>query len=129
MDVTRTNFDSALAEIEELLPSAAFLAFDEEMTGIHLPHLKESVGDSPQDRYAKMAQIAAHFNMIQFGLAMFHANRGGDTVDGGGDRSTGGYTCRAYNFYLFPEDGMIRMEARAVAFNTNHGMDWNRWIR
>ena len=40
MEVTKENFADAAARLEELLPSASFVAFDEEMTGIQLNAIK-----------------------------------------------------------------------------------------
>lgn len=116
MNVTKENFADAASEIESLLPSAAFVAIDEEMTGISIPGQQERIEDSPARRYAKMRQVASRYRIIQFGVALFHQE---------GD----GYKARPYNFYIFPETGDIMMEGSAVAFNRDHGMDWNKWIR
>ena len=46
MNVTADNFDAAATELERLLPSCAFYAIDEEMTGIMLnKETAPSVGD------------------------------------------------------------------------------------
>ena len=52
MDVTRENFSAAVDALEALLPTAEFVAIDEEMTGIMLdkstaPH----AGDTLETRY------------------------------------------------------------------------------
>jgi hypothetical protein len=114
MNVTNENFTEVAEEIEALLPTAAFVAFDEEMTGISIPGLDNRMEDTPAKRYAKMRQVASKYKIIQFGMALFHAQPGGD-----------GYVARAYNFYLFPETGAVNMDAASVAFNRTHGMDWN----
>ena len=54
MNVTKKNFDEIADEIERLLPSAEFVAIDEEMTGISLPGCEEQVADLPAARYGKM---------------------------------------------------------------------------
>jgi len=58
MNVTAENFEAAAAELESLLPSCAFYAIDEEMTGIMLnKETTPSVGDSCEVRYAKMRRV------------------------------------------------------------------------
>ena len=64
MNVTRENIDAATAEVWALLPSAAFVAMDLEMTGIGLPHLKELISDVPAVRYRKMREVASTFKII-----------------------------------------------------------------
>jgi len=115
---TKENFDQAVAELEQLLPSAEFVAFDEEMTGITLPGQPERLEDVPAQRYKKMRHVAMKYNIIQFGICLFHAEEDGKR-----------YIARPFNFYLFPEAGPVNMEASSVAFLRNHGMDWNKWIR
>lgn len=124
MEVTKENFAEVAAEIEGLLPTAAFVAIDEEMTGISVPGQQERYEDLPQERYAKIRKAASTYNIIQFGVAIFHEEH----QHNGLERARR-YICRAYNFYVFPEVGNIGMEATSVAFNRDHGMDWNKWIR
>eukprot|EP00931_Biecheleriopsis_adriatica_P094185 TRINITY_DN67867_c0_g1_i1.p1 TRINITY_DN67867_c0_g1~~TRINITY_DN67867_c0_g1_i1.p1 ORF type:complete len:554 (+),score=159.35 TRINITY_DN67867_c0_g1_i1:51-1712(+) len=119
MNVTKSNFEEAAAQIEELLPTATFIAIDEEMTGISIPGLQERIEDVPARRYAKMREVATRYNIIQFGLALFHER----------DSCENSYIAHVYNFFLFPEAGPVNMEATGVAFNRDHGMDWNMWIR
>ena len=43
------------------------------------------------------------------------------------------YEARPYNIYLFPrEDGyfspQIHIDVSAAEFNTQHGMNWNKWF-
>lgn len=129
MDVTAQNFEDVLKELQEVLPTARFVAIDEEMTGISLPGEKrEELADTPQKRYSKMRKVAGHYSMIQFGLAVFHEKE--EVV---AERTRGAapsaYTCRVYNFYVFPQEGAINMDGAAVKFNRDHGMDWNKWVR
>ncbi|CAE8640375.1 unnamed protein product [Polarella glacialis] len=89
------------------------------MTGISIPGQQERMEDVPAQRYAKMRNVAMRYNIIQFGVAIFHES----------SESAGGYVAHVYNFYIFPETGPVNMEGSAVAFNRDHGMDWNKWIR
>jgi poly(A)-specific ribonuclease len=117
MNVTKANFEEAFKQLQELLPTAEFVAFDEEMTGITLPGQPERIGDVPAQRYAKMRNVAMKYNIIQFGVCLFHAKEGGD-----------GYVARPYNFYTFPEAGAINMEGSSIGFLRGHDMDFNKWI-
>ena len=126
MNVTKANFDDVAAEIEALLPSATFVAIDEEMSGISFEDDKPyNVADVPAKRYDKMREVASWYSIIEFGMALFHEKECvGDMPPG----STN-YEAHVYNFHLFPESGLVNMEVSAVAFNTEHNMDWNAWIR
>lgn len=117
MNVTKENLAEAAAQIEALLPSAAFVAIDEEMTGITLQGQAEQIQDLPSRRYSKMRNVASRYNIIQFGLCLFHESESGS-----------GYLARPYNFYIFPEAGAINMEGSSICFLRDHKMDFNKWI-
>mmetsp|Transcript_27351 Transcript_27351/g.64259 ORF Transcript_27351/g.64259 Transcript_27351/m.64259 type:complete len:553 (+) Transcript_27351:119-1777(+) len=117
MNVTRENLAEAAAQLEALLPSAAFVAMDEEMTGITLQGQPEQVQDLPSRRYAKMRNVASRYSIIQFGICLFHETENGS-----------GYVARPYNFYLFPEAGIVTMEGSSINFLRDHKMDFNKWI-
>jgi len=122
MNVTKENIDTACDEFELLVPSAAFVSIDLEMTGIHLPDCKEFLDDTPAMRYSKMRKVASRFNIVQVGITMFHRVGGGDTSDE--------YIARTYNVFTFPAKGhQITLEGGAVEFLVSNGMDWNAWFR
>ena len=73
MNVTKANFDEVADKIESLLPTAAFVAIDEEMTGISMEN-HYYMGDTPAKRYEKMREVASWYKIIQFGVAVFHEN-------------------------------------------------------
>jgi len=125
MNVTKDNFADVVAQIEALLPTAAFVAIDEEMTGVSIGGQSERMSDLPAKRYSNLRNVASRYRIIQFGLAIFHEHPCLADMPQGGQR----YEAHAFNFYLFPETGSVNMEASAVAFNSQHGMDWNKWIR
>jgi poly(A)-specific ribonuclease len=61
------------------LPSAAFVALDEEMTGITLPSVAAAGGNKPakdetaQQRYqAHLKPVAERYSMVQLGICLFH---------------------------------------------------------
>ena len=57
MEVTKGNLEEALAALENLLPQAEFVAFDEEMTGISVPGVNNLARDRPHERYLKMREV------------------------------------------------------------------------
>eukprot|EP00588_Corethron_pennatum_P035665 CAMPEP_0194347048 /NCGR_PEP_ID=MMETSP0171-20130528/105771_1 /TAXON_ID=218684 /ORGANISM="Corethron pennatum, Strain L29A3" /LENGTH=629 /DNA_ID=CAMNT_0039114251 /DNA_START=64 /DNA_END=1953 /DNA_ORIENTATION=- len=121
MNVTKETIGVACDEFERLVPTAAFVAMDLEMTGIHLPECKELPDDTPAARYAKMRTVASRFNVVQVGLTTFHRTGGGS----GGDE----YAARTWNVFTFPARGQIVLEGGAVEFLNNNGMDWNAWFQ
>lgn len=118
MEVTNKNFETVADEIERLLPSAAFIAIDEEMTGIEISGVRFNFDDMLSKRYESMKKVASHYNIIQFGLCLFHSN----------PILSGQFIARPYNFYLFPQSGAINMEAKSMKFNKKNDMDFNKWI-
>ena len=122
MHVTKRNFDEVATSIETLLPTAAFVAIDEEMTGISLD--EQSMLDFPGSsvagkRYYTMRDVASRYSIIQFGLALFHERESPSDLPAESVK----YEAHVFNFYLFPERGEVNMEVSAVAFNNEHGMD------
>lgn len=115
MNVTKSNFSAVLKEVEALLPSACFMSFDEEMTGISLSDPTWSITQTPSERYQSMKAVASTYRIIQFGLCLFHKE--GDEL-----------VARPYNFFAFPAAGTITMDGESTAFNKRHKMDFNQWI-
>ena len=100
MNVTKANVDKVAEEIEALLPTAAFVAIDEEMTGISMDEQSfYSMGDTAAKRYAKMREVASWYNIIQFGMALFHEKECASEMPAGSTN----YEAHVFNFYLFPE--------------------------
>lgn len=115
MDVTSENFGELLPAIKQHIADAAFIALDEEMTGIQDRAVRISADDAPAERYKKMVSliyghrqymlsspcpgpqvpVASRYSIIQFGLSLFHSNANGE-----------GFTAYTYNFYLFPNSGL-----------------------
>ena len=122
MNVTKQNFETVAAEIEQLLPSAAFVAIDEEMTGIGMDETK---ADTPAKRYLEMRQVASKYNIVQFGMALVHEKETEGELPAGSKC----FEVRPYNFYIFPEKGEVNMEVSAIAFNSKHNMSWDTWIK
>ena len=91
MDVTSENFAEAVARLEAVLPGCAFVAFDEEMTGIHLnASTVPAMCDTAEQRYAKMRRVASEFTLMQVGICVFTAEEGG-------------LVAHPFNFYVCPD--------------------------
>jgi len=138
MNVTKDNFPSVVDELSHLLPSASFVAIDEEMSGIHMPDSEaERMDDTTEGRYAKMKSVAETYSIIQIGMCLFHEatpeqQQQESQTTPSASASTlhrpPSFIARPYNFYLFPASGRIVLEASAIAFNKRHGMDFNKWM-
>lgn len=116
MNVTKENFESVVVELENCIPTADFIAIDEEMTGIRIPGARETDTQLPFDRYQTMRKVATTYKIIQFGICTFH-------------RVDNKIVAKPYNFYVFPATGLVTLEGDAIAFNVKHNMDFNMWFR
>ena len=91
MDVTSENFSEAAAQLEALLPTCAFYAIDEEMTGIMLSkETAPNMADVCEARYAKMKRVVREYSLMQVGICLFH------------EQPDGSLLSRPFNFYVFP---------------------------
>ena len=91
----------SLLQLQRLLPTASFVAIDEEMTGIHLitagGEKLEKMDDTTEQRYAKMRLVAQHYKLIQIGLCLFHELPPQPDADG---YAPPRFEARPYNFYV-----------------------------
>eukprot|EP00804_Cyclotella_cryptica_P010761 CCRYP_005535-RB/>CCRYP_005535-RB protein AED:0.12 eAED:0.12 QI:118/1/1/1/0.5/0.33/3/4044/772 len=204
--VTKSNFLTHLRDFLTYLPTASFVAIDEEMTGIRIGNRKPNKAELPSVRYKESLKgVPEKFGILQVGVALFHKNpdyvpapcdgncangsrgevhRGGpglgmqdpreddgqpqDVVDTdvnehsfmhregtlnqdeledwtereedeevaaagasrGVQRDVPEYTCRIYNFYLFPnaesQHQEVTMAPDAVKFLLDNQMDFNK---
>ena len=71
MDVTKSNFEAALKQIEALLPSCSFVSIDLEFTGLN-DNSRYSLNryDLPSQRYMKQREMIKNFAMIQYGMCL-----------------------------------------------------------
>lgn len=77
-----------------------------------------------------MASVASRFNIIQVGLTFVLPKEISDSKM----QEQPEYLAYPFNFYVFPrvsssQEPVISMQAGCIEFNTDHSMDWNRWIR
>ena len=120
MDVTSENFSEAAAQLEALLPTCAFYAIDEEMTGIMLSkETAPNMADVCEARYAKMKRVVREYSLMQVGICLFH------------EQPDGSLLSRPFNFYVFPGASSRRrivMDASTAHFHRSNHMDFNKWI-
>ena len=134
--VTRDNFAETCDELEALLPTAAFIALDLEMTSLKGPAEMEgaeqgrlSWGDSTEERYRSMRQVVLTNTILSVGLCLFHAPRRGAN----GRASEGPLVARPYNFMVFPEplstpNLTLNMQTLVNFHVEECNFDFNKWI-
>ncbi|XP_044586480.1 poly(A)-specific ribonuclease PARN-like isoform X1 [Cotesia glomerata] len=124
MEVTRSNFQQVLSELDQVLKDATFLAIDGEFTGLNSgPDAKPF--DTPSQYYQKLKSGSMDFLLVQFGLSAFTF-----------DVQTNKYSQRSYNFYVFPRplnraapDCRFMCQASSIVFLTSQGFDFNKLFR
>jgi hypothetical protein len=130
VNVTKANFIEQSNDLIRLLPSAAFVAIDEEMTGISISNTPRPPKDqSPSKRYEMLKAVPEKFSIIQFGICLFHEHPA-YTPNG----ETPEFVSRRYNFFMFPPaDNNITREvvlnASSIAFLSQHNMDFDLWTK
>jgi len=134
--VTRDNFAETCDEMEALLPSAAFLSLDLEMTSLKGPAEMEGSeqgrlnwADSTEDRYRSMRQVVLTNTILSVGLCLFHAPGRG----AGGRATEGPLVARPYNFLVFPEpmstpNLTLNMQTLVDFHVEECNFDFNKWI-
>lgn len=78
VNVTKTNFlAQQLSDFLVHLPSASYVAMDEEMTGISLPETSWSDNkmELPSERYTRCLKgVPERYSLLQVGVSLFHRN-------------------------------------------------------
>lgn len=83
-DVTKENFIVQSNDLIQRISKAAWIAVDEEMTGISLPGTpRPSKADTPADRYPVLKKVPERYSIIQLGLCLFEEAGIEKTPDGG----------------------------------------------
>jgi len=112
------------------LPTAAFIAIDEEMTGITVPGTPRPAKEQPPSAlYAStLKYVPERYSIIQLGVVLFHATSEPGEVHE--------WQARRYNFYVFPaQDGWsgetreVVLNPGAVAFLQQHNMSLDLWTQ
>jgi len=123
VNVTKANFLEQSNDLIANLPNAAFVAIDEEMTGISIPDTpRPPKDDTPEQRYNTLKQVPERYSIIQFGIAIFLRK---------GDGTQNEFDVKRYNFYLFPSSNAreVNLNPSSIEFLQEHGMDFNRWMK
>jgi poly(A)-specific ribonuclease len=73
VNVTKANFVEQSNDLLQHLPTAAFIAIDEEMTGISIPGTgRPPKEQAPFQRYSTLKQVPERYAIIQLGICLFH---------------------------------------------------------
>lgn len=130
MQVRRDNFPAVFPHFKELLAECDFYAVDEEMTGISVPEVTESITFDPQEAYTSKRLAASRYSIIQVGVCLFRKVPSSSPV--------ARYVAHPFNFLLFPQyaddytteerAGDVVVSPSALAFLRKHGMDFQRWV-
>lgn len=146
MDVTVDNFEEALALVKEHLPSASFVAFDLEFTGLGLDMSTQL--DNPQRRYEMSRDVATVFPPCQFGMAIYRPAKPLSEIFPEQDR-VAMWECLPFNFNLCPRavyqnsskqfpmrDFVFSIQASSAEFLYYNHFDFNKmfgksvsWLR
>lgn len=113
-----TLFDS-LQQSNDLLhhlPTAAFVAIDEEMTGISIQNRRHPKDKTPTEQYPELKQAAERYAIIQLGVSLFH-------------NKNGVWESRSYNFYLFPSEREVVLNPSTIQFLKQHNMSFDIWMK
>ena len=148
MNVTKENFLEECQDFLEHLKKAAFVAIDEEMTGISVP---TSDGrrpfmpkdDTPEERYLRIKGAAERYSIMQLGVTLFFqtppqsvdVNVNVNVEETKQDeaksktKSKSSVTARIYNFHLFSSKREVIINPSTVEFLSVHGTDFNLWMK
>jgi hypothetical protein len=145
VNVTKSNFLEQSNDLLRRLPTAAFIAIDEEMTGITLttaPPRGPPKDHTPAQRYSYLKAVPEKYSIIQLGICLFHQHPdyNGNQQQQSKDNITTEvehppeFIARRYNFYLFPpSDNKITREVvlnpSSVAFLNQHNMNFDVWSK
>ncbi|XP_073272197.1 poly(A)-specific ribonuclease PARN [Primulina huaijiensis] len=91
-NVTKSNFEPALAELRRHVKEADFVSIDLEMTGLTSAPWRESFEfDRADIQYLKVKDSAEKFAVVQFGVCPFRW-----------DPQSQSFVAHPHNFYIFP---------------------------
>ncbi|XP_018342732.1 PREDICTED: poly(A)-specific ribonuclease PARN-like isoform X1 [Trachymyrmex septentrionalis] len=124
MEVTSSNFQDVLSELDSVIKDATFLSIDGEFTGLFVGP-DGGQFDTPAQYYSKIRAGSMNFLMMQFGLSVFTYNS-----------DTQKYSQRSYNFYVFPKpinrqitDTRFMCQSSSLIFLANKDFDFNKLFK
>ncbi|XP_076926192.1 poly(A)-specific ribonuclease PARN-like [Bidens hawaiensis] len=105
-NVTKSNFDSSLADLRQHVRDSDFVSIDLEMTGVTSSPWRESFEFDRFDvRYLKMKDSAEKFAVVQFGVCPFRW-----------DPTKQSFIAHPHNFYIFPRQEMGTYDSSSYEF-------------
>ncbi|CAM36572.1 conserved hypothetical protein [Leishmania braziliensis MHOM/BR/75/M2904] len=140
MQVRRDNFPAVFPHFQKLLHTCDFYAVDEEMTGIGVPEVTETITFAPSETYHSKRLAASRYSIIQVGVCLFRRIpvSSSAAAAGVGAPAPQRYVAYPFNFLLFPQfaddytaeerAGDVVVSPSALAFLRRHGMDFQRWV-
>ncbi|CAK0873530.1 unnamed protein product, partial [Prorocentrum cordatum] len=124
------NIDDLLADFEQRLPDAWYVAVDLELTGTDVDGEPDSYSEHPEERLDKLCRIAETYAPIQVGLTLVSIQQGATSS------STPVYTAASYNVMSFPA-ATVELERLGNAIDDvpaalklvrRHGVDLNACV-
>lgn len=124
--VSKSTFSKTLPSVLEAIKAADFVAFDTELTGLHLSRQhRNGQLDDLQTRYSKQRECVANFGLLQVGLACFSWHKEQEK-----------YAIKAFSFYVHPsaanglqQERKFTCQLGSLAFLTEHDFDFNMAFR
>mmetsp|Transcript_8241 Transcript_8241/g.10790 ORF Transcript_8241/g.10790 Transcript_8241/m.10790 type:complete len:673 (+) Transcript_8241:348-2366(+) len=139
--VTKKNFIEQSNDFLSHLPTAAFVAVDEEMTGISVGGQWQNIpkDETPSERYPHLKQAPETYSIIQFGISLFHYNDSDrkqqqqqSESSNESDQPAADWSVRRYNFFAFPgkdSERSVVLNPSAVAFLNQHNISFDKWTK
>jgi len=136
--VTKANFIEQSNDFLNHLPTAGFIAIDEEMTGISVgPFQRVPKDDPPSKQYPRLKKAPETYSIIQLGVALFHytgqpSNQQPSPTASAPREGDPDWTVRRYNFFCFPgkdSDRSVVLNPGAVAFLHQHNISFDKWTK
>ncbi|KAM0063731.1 putative poly(A)-specific ribonuclease [Helianthus debilis subsp. tardiflorus] len=126
-NVTKSNFDSSLADLRRHVRDSDFVAIDLEMTGVTSSPWRESFEFDRFDvRYLKVKDSAEKFAVVQFGVCPFRW-----------DPTKQSFIAHPHNFYIFPRQEVgaddssyeFLCQTSSIDFLAKYQFDFNTCVK
>ncbi|XP_066249816.1 poly(A)-specific ribonuclease PARN-like [Euwallacea similis] len=125
MEVTQSNFNSVLIEVQTAINNCTFLSIDCELTGLKTAVNSVNAFDSPKQYYEKIIKDCREFLVIQYGITLFRFDNDADC-----------FKHKSYNFYTFRrpinkfiQDQRFLCQTSSVDFLIGNGFDFNKLFK
>ncbi|XP_060523091.1 poly(A)-specific ribonuclease PARN-like [Cylas formicarius] len=125
MEVTQSNFEQLLPEIEKAINGCSFLSVDCELTGLKVALNNINAFDSPEQYYKKITRDCKEFLVIQYGITLFRYEKGENR-----------FRHQSFNFYVFRRnlhkyvpDQRFLCQTSSIDFLIANGFDFNKLFK